>query len=273
MADAAGARHADSLMLLNKATQHISTSPLRTSGTNGAHSAYTLIASKTAKAQFSDAFCISGAATLLLLKCLSHASRIAPVTSPIVCVIPPNKSLTLSANTSSECNATSSATYLAIIAPNSHSYASADRNILAMVSLNAIHAVEPSRLINSAVICATFDFNGYGTFAPSRDVKRNSFEIIFVNSFFIKSSSSSLLLVFVFESKSRCKIEYPKCLFSTLFSSSPPLSINFFAMHTTERTPIVLLSTGPVNSSSTCDNECIRATTWSSSLVLSLVVR
>ena len=125
----------------NKATQHISTSPLRTSGTNGAHSAYTLIASKTAKAQFSDAFCISGAATLLLLKCLSHASRIAPVTSPIVCVIPPNKSLTLSANTSSECNATSSATYLAIIAPNSHSYASADRNILAMVSLNAIHAL------------------------------------------------------------------------------------------------------------------------------------
>ena len=191
-----------------------------------------------------------------------------------VCVIPPNKSLTLSANTSSECNATSSATYLAIIAPNSHSYASADRNILAMVSLNAIHAVEPSRLINSAVICATFDFNGYGTFAPPCDVEHNSFEIIFVNSFFIKISSSSLVFADI---KSRCKIEYPKCLFSTFSSSPPPLSpplfshllsINFFAINTTECTSIVLLSTGPVNSSSMRDNECIRATRSSSLLVV-----
>ena len=117
----------------NKAMQQTSTNPLLTRGTNGAHSAYTLTASKTAKAQFSDAFCISGDVLLLLLllllllfvlKCFSQASRIAPVTSPIVCVIPPSKSLTLSANTSSECKATSSATYFAIIAPNSHSYAS-----------------------------------------------------------------------------------------------------------------------------------------------------
>ena len=51
----------------NKAMQQTSTNPLLTRGTNGAHSAYTLTASKTAKAQFSDAFCISGDVLLLLL--------------------------------------------------------------------------------------------------------------------------------------------------------------------------------------------------------------
>ena len=211
---------------------------------------------------------------MFVLKCFSQASRIAPVTSPIVCVIPPSKSLTLSANTSSECKATSSATYFAIIAPNSHSYASTDRSILATVSLNAIHATEPSRLINSAVICATFDFNGYGSRAPFRAVNCSSFEMMFMNSFFNANAASSSPRAGVVSAadKSLCKIEYPKCLFSIdSFSSSPPRSMSFFAIATDERTSssvhpsrVVIF----VKSSSARDNARMRASSSSAAAVV-----